>query len=227
MTASDRRQLLIEGILIVASILLAFAIDAAWAERGRRQDQRRTIQALHQDFSTAAELLSRVARDHRHGVAAGEALLRFTGPQAQSIDPDSLGAFIPPLTRIPYFSPQLGSLGALLSSGNLGIIDSPDIREALAEFPVALTALNRTQDYGAQLVLGDFLPALAPHIPLRRYGMASRGTTAFTGDARILLRSLEFENLVQVRLMNHELALSAAATLEERIESLLDMLSNG
>ncbi|NNF04979.1 MAG: hypothetical protein HKN17_10995 [Rhodothermales bacterium] len=213
-------------MLIVTSILLAFAIDAAWAERGRRQDQRRAIQALHQDFSAAAELLRQVAQDHRDGVLAGESLLRYTGPQAPSIEDDSIAAFIPPLIRIPYFSPSLGSLDALLSSGNLGVIESPELRMALAEFPVALAALNRTQEYGSRLVLGQFLPAISPYIPLRRYGMASRGATAFDGDVRALMTRLEFENLVQVRLMNHELALRATVALEERIMRLLDLLAD-
>lgn len=76
----------------------------------------------------------------------------------------------------------------------------------------------------AQLVLGDFYPALARHIPMRRYGMTSRGETSFAGDIRPLLTSLKFENQLQVRLMNHELALNAAAALEERIQTLLQML---
>lgn len=224
MRRSTRGHLLAEGILIVASILLAFTIDAWWAERGRRQDQRRALRALEQDFEAAAELLSQVSVAHGRGVAAGEALLDFTGPRAPSIDSDSLAILIPPLIRIPYFSPPLGSLEALLSSGDLRLIENAELRAELAAFPVALAGLNRTQDYGAQIVLNDFSRALARHIPFRRYGMASRGETSFTGDIRPLLTSLEFENQVQVRLMNHELALTAAAALEERIDRLVEML---
>ena len=55
--------------------------------------------------------------------------------------------------------------------------------------------------------------------------MTSRGETSFTGDIGPLLRSLEFENQVQVRLMNHELALTAATTLGARITGLLEMLA--
>ncbi len=220
-----KRQLLAEGILIVVSILLAFAIDASWNERLRRQDQQRTLRALEQDFEAASELLSKVSLAHKNGVGAGEALLIFTGPQATSIDSDRLADLLPPLFRIPYFSPSLGALEALLSSGDLRLIASAELRAALASFPVALAGLNRTQDYGAQFVLGHFLPSLAPHIPLRRYGMTSRGKTSFTGDIGPLLRSLEFENQVHVRLMNHELALTAVTALGERITDLLEMLA--
>ncbi len=225
MPTLTRRQLLAEGIIIVVSILLAFAIDASWSERLRRQDQQGALRALERDFEAASELLSKVSLAHKSGVAAGEALLRFTGPEATSIDPDSLADLLPPLFRIPYFSPSLGALEALLSSRDLPLIESAELRAALASFPVALADLNRTQDYGAQLVLGQFLPSLASHIPLRRYGMTSRGETSFTGDIGPLLRNLEFENQVQMRLMNHELALNAATALGERITGLLEMLA--
>lgn len=225
MPTNTRRQFLAEGILIVVSILLAFAIDASWNDRLRRQDQQRAMHALEQEFGAASELLTRVSLAHKNGFTAGEALLRFTGPEATQIDSDSLAEILPPLFRIPYFSPSLGTLEAILSSGNLRIIESDELRAALATFPVALADLNRTQDYGAQLVLGHFVPFVAPHIPLRRYGMTSRGETSFTGDVGPLLRSLEFENLVQVRLMNHELALAASTALSERVARILEMLS--
>ncbi len=224
MPTSTRGRLLAEGVLIVVSILLAFAIDASWAERGRRQDALRALRALEQDFEAASALLRRVSNSHSSGVAAAEALLEFTGPEATAIDSDSLAVLMPPLLRIPYFSPSLGSLEALLSSGDLRLIENAELRAALAAFPVALAGLNRTQDYGAQLVLNAFLPSVGRHIPLRRYGMTSRGETSFAGDIAPLLTSLEFENQVQLRLMNHELALTAAAAVDERITSILEML---
>lgn len=225
MASLNQRKLLAEGFLIVISILLAFAIDASWSERLRRQDQQAVLRLLEQDFEAALELLNKISLAHNSGVKSGEAMLRFTGPDANSVDPETFAELLAPLFRIPYYSPSLGSLEALLSSGDLRLIESTELRVALASFPVALANLNRTQDYGAQLVLGQFLPSLASQIPFRRYGMTSRGETSFTGDVEPLLRNLEFENQVQLRLMNHELALSAATTLDEQITDVLEMLA--
>ena len=82
MPSLDRRKLFAEGILIVVSILLAFAIDASWSERLRRQDQQAVLRLLEQDFEAASELLGKVSLAHKSGVTSGEALLRFAGPQA-------------------------------------------------------------------------------------------------------------------------------------------------
>ena len=49
-------------------------------------------------------------------------------------------------------------------------------------------------------------------------------SSSFVGDIVPLLTSLEFENQVQLRLMNHDLALTAAAALDERVAGILEML---
>ena len=39
-------RVLVEGVVIVASILLAFGIDAWWEQRQDREEERRILQAL-------------------------------------------------------------------------------------------------------------------------------------------------------------------------------------
>lgn len=219
-----RKRLVAEGVLIVVSILLAFTIDAWWDDRGRRQDEREAFRALVQDFESAAGQLASVSLAHDSAFMAAERLLELTGPEANAIAVDSLARLIAPLIRIPTFSPPLGALDALLGSGELRLVENADLRAALASFPSSLARMNRTQSYGADLVLRDLLPLLSREVPLRTYGLGARGQTRFSHDARALLRSLEFENAVQRRMMNHEFALGAAESMKERIEIILDML---
>ena len=50
-------RLLLEGFVIVASILLAFAIDAAWDERQERAQERRLLEALEGEFAAHPPVL--------------------------------------------------------------------------------------------------------------------------------------------------------------------------
>lgn len=78
------RRWIIEGFVIVASILLAFAIDAGWSalEEGRQREA--LVRALRGDFEIAATALSRAQRLHEAGRDATGHLLVLT--EAGAVD---------------------------------------------------------------------------------------------------------------------------------------------
>lgn len=65
----------IEGIVIVGSILLAFGIDAWWDSRHEASRRAAVIEGLRSDFATAREDLDRVAAFHLEGRASAERLV--------------------------------------------------------------------------------------------------------------------------------------------------------
>jgi hypothetical protein len=50
---------LVEGVVIVASILLAFALDAWWDSRGQRREEIQVLENLRSDFQLAGPQLDR------------------------------------------------------------------------------------------------------------------------------------------------------------------------
>ena len=65
-------RLLVEGFVIVVSILLAFGIDAAWQERGERRSERLALQALHAEAVANRQLLETVVDRVRSDIARAE-----------------------------------------------------------------------------------------------------------------------------------------------------------
>ena len=61
--SSDRRRLLGEGVVIVASILLAFAIEAVWAQRQLRDEEREALIELEADFVASLDQIDIVGDD--------------------------------------------------------------------------------------------------------------------------------------------------------------------
>ncbi len=196
------KRLAVEGVVIVASILLAFGIEAWWNETQERAEEREALGALARDFRAASALLDRQFLLTDSIVAATETIHEWTGPSADSRYADSLAVLLPAVTRLPGFEPPSGTLDALIGSGDLRLIESDTLRAALASFPSRLAGMHRTERFGSDGLFGDFFPYVNETIPMRVFGRGGDGRSRFPADIAALLRSLEFENLLQSRLTN-------------------------
>jgi hypothetical protein len=131
---------LVESVAIVASILLAFGVDAWWDARleARRRaelmdDLRVELQRNRADLTNALE--RQRLRLHRLEILLGEIT-----PQAVGLAPDSLRALQQStLLGNPTYDPGLGILELLIQSGDLILVESRDLRARLAGLP-ALSA---------------------------------------------------------------------------------------
>jgi hypothetical protein len=126
---------LIEAILIVISILVAFAIDAWWQERNDRVEEHRVLSSLQAEFQ--ANLVSIPVFIEAHRASA-----RYTTDlidALQNAGPDAIIEFGAAQTGnvISQGSsdPHSGALDAVLQSGEMRFIQNPQIRERLASWP--------------------------------------------------------------------------------------------
>ena len=69
-------RLSLEGLVIVVSILLAFALDAAWDDRQERIRRDEYLHVLEDEFRSAAEEMEEQIQDHEWQVASIEILLK-------------------------------------------------------------------------------------------------------------------------------------------------------
>ena len=79
-------RILIEGVVIVASILLAFGIQAWWERLGDAQQREAILAGLASDFALAATDLERVMEAQRFSYAATEKLVQLTS--GRDVSPD-------------------------------------------------------------------------------------------------------------------------------------------
>lgn len=126
---------LIEAILIVISILVAFAIDAWWQERNDREEELRVLNSLQAEFQANLVLIPRFIE--AHSVSA-----RYTADlidALQKAGPDATIEFSATQTGLVVgqgsSDPHSGALDAILQSGEMRFIQNPQIRERLASWP--------------------------------------------------------------------------------------------
>ena len=133
--ANRAKYLLAEGLLIVISILIAFAIDAWWAERQDRTEERRILESLKAEFQANAETIPEFIDEHQRSARYTTALARTMNKAGPG---GSFGINTADLAQVIQHrstDPQRGALDAILQSGELRYISNPKIRQRLAGWP--------------------------------------------------------------------------------------------
>ncbi len=128
------KRLTIEAAAIVASILLAFAIDAGWDERQERAEEREVLESLRVEFQANRDQAASVISFHERVVQSIVVLMELSEDEilalpAEAVE-EALGSFGSPRT----FDAVRGSVDALIGSGKLGILQDRELRESLTTF---------------------------------------------------------------------------------------------
>jgi hypothetical protein len=158
MPALDRRlagRLVLESLVIVASILAAFALDRWWESVQLRAEEREVLAALDAEFRVARSQLEASLELHRRTLGSVGFLRTALDESLRAGDdfvtlPDTaLGwLYIPPTTQL-----TLGTLDGLVGSARLGVIREGELRSALAAWGSTLNELTEEERDSRDYVL--------------------------------------------------------------------------
>lgn len=133
-TERGARRFFVEGIVIVASILLAFWIEAWWAGLGEARDERESLELVSRDLTGAIEQLedfSVFIEGHTDAAFdVYEALTRPEGITDRRVVSDRLMRV---LDRRTVVLPK-AAYTDLLSTGTLRLIENRNLRDAIVRF---------------------------------------------------------------------------------------------
>jgi hypothetical protein len=163
------KRLAIEATAIVVSILLAFAIDAWWEERGERQAEIALLERLRTDFSEIQAALAVVEEEHR---AASEACLFFmnatageTLPTTPEVDRKVALVFLASRT----FNPGSGAVAAFNGSGSSRLIRNQSLADKVLAWPGLVEELQEEEANLQKGVAERWTPYLASRANLGPY----------------------------------------------------------
>lgn len=149
-------------LLIVVSILLAFALDAWWDERGRDRQLVEELQAVRQEMlenvANVAVVLASV-REHAAHVDALIGALEQSGGEPVTVPNAWLGSAVTWRT----VDVSTGTLELIRLSGGLRRIEAPALRAALASFPADLLDFTEDEQIGRDFAEYQLSPLLARH----------------------------------------------------------------
>jgi hypothetical protein len=163
----DWLRLLVQGLGVTASILLALALDAAWEFRQDRAEEAAEITQLQAEFTENRTRLVEARAMHLEILDDAQALL-------DQVDSVQVGSHkgIPAgnlLTLYGWwtFDPANGTLNSLIASGRLGLIENDDLRAALASWPDQVADFREEEEARRNLVDGYLVPRLFESVSVR------------------------------------------------------------
>jgi hypothetical protein len=239
-------RLFYEGLAIVVSILLAFAIDAWWEERQEQEDASVAISGLLSEFQENLRQLRVERGSHQASLHSTLALLNMMGP-----NPDrqpELTRFAPLLLSCvtnANFLPRLGTLNSLIASGRLRLIEDPELRQLLTDWPAYAQDMieweqverQNTEQFLLRFTL-DYVayPDLMALVNTGGAKVTAIGNlddkvamtfseSAFDSDIKGLLSSLRFEGMLTSRAVNLRQLIEQSQGLEQRIIAIINRLS--
>jgi hypothetical protein len=136
----------IEAVVIVLSILVAFAIDAWWDERQDQAARESILRALRNDTAAMQVEVARVAAGLSEG---GTGLSQFLqlGDEAKlgPADAERVDSILLALNNSPTFDVPLGSTQALLSRGDLSYLASDELVARVTRLISLVADMEREQ----------------------------------------------------------------------------------
>jgi len=132
------RQFATEGVVIVISILLAFAIDAMWDTFRLRQEENAVLQAVQSDLSANRESIAEYVHIQSTMLDGVESFLDSSSLELRGLEPDSARAVVRQLFLFRTYSP----IQAAMSSSELSLIRSVEVKKGIAEWMSVIEDVN-------------------------------------------------------------------------------------
>ena len=188
-----------EFLIIVASILATFALDACWDARIESQRMLEKLQALEAELATTRELIS-AERDRLEAARGAVAeILKHISPDAPLQDPDELKILMDLSFRVGTIELQGGSLQAILSTGELAYIENPELARLLATWPNTLSSVRTKSAMleGNREIILDYLHGQFPTLDIaQKTGQMTRyPASGFEASSAVVQRDMRVEGL--------------------------------
>jgi hypothetical protein len=219
-------RLLRDALVVVASILVAFALDAWWSQRAEERTETMHLRALRSDFEQNVARLEELIQSEVRIADASRRLLRVaTSPTARSPE-DSVRNLLGQVFNSARFAPVMGAYEAVVSSGGLAQLRDDSLRLALADFASLLE--GRYPERFSDEVYFDFVRSYTGQLGFTDAVIASDSNDAeratVLGESRSqLLRDPKFREHLALRYLAERDVAGAYRGLLEKANGVLGL----
>ena len=122
MSDKSIRSYIYEGAVIVASILIAFAVDASWENYQESRIEKRVLRELHDEFNSAKIRITVSLAEIESVIAASSELLEYLGPEASDLSNDAAEEIFNRITNLNTIEVPSSVLNSVIATGQFRLI---------------------------------------------------------------------------------------------------------
>lgn len=153
-------SLIAEGVVVVASILVAFALDAWWDNRQENEAFLDELASVVSEVEANLASLDLQTRLHQDAIASIDELITgIDDASSETISvPDSL--LNRAISFAPSYDPSSGALDAFVSGGWLSRIHDPELRGRISALPSRFQDLQEEEEQARAIAHESLLESL-------------------------------------------------------------------
>ncbi|MEO0425044.1 MAG: hypothetical protein AAF184_22100 [Pseudomonadota bacterium] len=191
-----------DSVIVVLSILLAFAIDAWWDRRGAVDREQALLEAIVTELAAATDDLKQYRDHHARVATAGSQLIGLQGEAA--VTPEQADRLLGIIVQGRPYAPSGAVLGSLLGAEGAASLSDPQTALLLARWRQSTSNLAALSDTVAYYLNKDLNAYVNRSIPYRTIDLAAGNVSgiqpsSFPTNVLAQLESVEFENNVYNR----------------------------
>jgi hypothetical protein len=218
------KRIAVEAAAIVASILLAFAIDAWWEDRQLDIQEMELIAQLHEEVQANKELFDTYRKLHEGLLDATSRLLRRTGPDFSHSE-DEVSEILRDMQLMSDWwtlEPSIGVTSSLVQAGLINVIESNTLRAEISSWMAVLEDVLQEEAYVAKFSQNILYGYWFDNANLRDIGLSDlSGPSKHTMDFDKIFSDRRFENILQEKLLGEAGVLIEYDVLEASTNRLL------
>jgi len=215
---------LYEGVVIVASILVAFALDASWANYQESKVERRVLGELQDEFEAAKTRIVSSIAELESAVEASLELVEHLGPDTEPLSKDAAEDLFNRALSLNTLEVPASVLDSIIASGQVRLISDSALRKALSEWPTFVSDVRENHEWHRAESDDYLIPYLAQFLSIRNAsiggGLESTPGT-FEYDIVKMQRDPVFEGRLIWRITRQQATLTESTTLLAETEKLL------
>ena len=227
----DWNRLVVEGLVIVVSILLAFAIDAWWDQQREVRDANDQVARVVSELRANVAILQAQDQSLEYTTRAAREFLSIMGPDVGPVSIQDIGSMMFRIYGVATLSLSNSATQNFLSSGQLTASRWIEVRLSLAEL---LSKVQQAENSSSEL--RQMRPAMLGHMQAIVSGldvvkehplMADYPASRFISDTSALLSDMKFESLIANYAIRMEINRQSVQALLERHIAVIDLIENG
>ena len=158
------KRLSAEAVAIVASILLAFAIDTWWEDLKDAELESGYLVSIREDFEANRALLERSIARYENIIRSMTALLEQSALSEPNLEVTELNQKFSLIQSMPTFFRITRTYENLTGSGNLNVIQSGKLKNALADYYANAERILLVQESHEMELVQTFQPYIIEHL---------------------------------------------------------------